>query len=97
MVLPGHFSRLSEGNETGLFAEPLGSLRDRNLGLQVLERETEEGFIRYMLENLPPFSREYVDIKRVNIGLLAPSEDEASALELGKNVCALSQSTCKEN
>jgi hypothetical protein len=32
-----------------------------------------------------------VDIKRINAGLLAADEDEASALELGKNVCALSQ------
>jgi glyoxylase-like metal-dependent hydrolase (beta-lactamase superfamily II) len=95
-VLPGHFSHLTELNDAGLFAAPLDSLRRRNSGLQVLECETDEGFIRYMLENLPPFSSEYVDIKRVNAGLLAPSEDEASALELGKNVCALSQRTGKE-
>jgi hypothetical protein len=30
-------------------------------------------------------------MKRINAGLLAANEDEASALELGKNVCALSQ------
>ncbi len=46
-----------------------------------------------MLENLPPFRPEYVNIMRVNIGLLSPSEDEASVLEAGKNVCGLVQAS----
>ena len=96
VVLPGHFSSLSEANETGLFAASLDELKQRNPGLQLLARETEEGFVRYLLENLPPFMPEYVNIKRVNAGLLAPSEDEASQLELGKNVCGLAASgNCK--
>ncbi|MDE3135873.1 MAG: MBL fold metallo-hydrolase [Acidobacteriota bacterium] len=89
-VLPGHFSSLAEQNEAGLFAAPLEELKRRSQGLQVLTRGSEEEFIRYLLENLPVFPSEYVDIKRVNAGLLAPSEDEASVLELGKNVCGLS-------
>jgi glyoxylase-like metal-dependent hydrolase (beta-lactamase superfamily II) len=95
-ILPGHFSSLAEENEANLFAGTLDDLKRHNPGLQVLERETEEGFVRYLLENLPPFLPEYVDIKRVNAGLLAPSEDQAATLELGKNVCALSRSmNCK--
>jgi glyoxylase-like metal-dependent hydrolase (beta-lactamase superfamily II)/rhodanese-related sulfurtransferase len=90
IVLPGHFSSLSEENQEGLFAAPLGELKQRSHGLQVLAQESEEGFIRYLLENLAPFPAEYVDIKRVNVGLLAPSEDDASVLELGKNNCGLS-------
>jgi len=35
------------------------------------------------------FPPQYVDIKRVNAGLLAPDEEKAQELELGKNVCAL--------
>jgi hypothetical protein len=66
-------------------------LKKRNEGLAVLQRESEEGFVRYLLESLPKFSPEYVDIKRVNAGLLAPAEQDAATLELGKNVCALSQ------
>ena len=90
-VLPGHFSSLDEANETGRFAATLDDLKKRNDGLVVLQRESEEGFVRYLLESLPKFIPEYVDIKRVNAGLLAPSEDDAATLELGKNVCALSQ------
>jgi glyoxylase-like metal-dependent hydrolase (beta-lactamase superfamily II)/rhodanese-related sulfurtransferase len=92
-VLPGHFSSLAEQNQSGLFASSLDDLKQRNSGLQVLQRESDGGFIRYLLENLPRFLPEYVDIKRVNAGLLAPSEDEASVLELGKNVCGLAQAS----
>ena len=91
IVLPGHFSSLEEAGDTGLFAASLDDLKRRNDGLLVLLRESEDGFVRYLLESLPRFIPEYVDIKRVNAGLLVPTEDDASTLELGKNVCALSQ------
>lgn len=90
-VLPGHFSGPDEADDSGLFAATLDELKRGNDGLLVLQRESEEGFVRYLVESLPKFIPEYVEIKRVNAGLLAPGEDEASALELGKNVCALSQ------
>lgn len=91
VVLPGHFSGLDEADESGLFAAPLGSLKSRNDGLVALQNESEEGFVRYLMESLPKFIPEYVDIKRVNTGHLTPDEEQASTLELGKNVCGLSQ------
>ncbi|MCI0656779.1 MAG: MBL fold metallo-hydrolase, partial [Acidobacteria bacterium] len=90
-VLPGHFSSLDDADDMGCFAASLDELKRRNGGLVVFQRESEEGFVRYLLESLPKFVSEYVDIKRVNAGLLVPTEDEAAALELGKNACALSQ------
>jgi hypothetical protein len=42
-----------------------------------------------MLSNLPEFPPQYVDITRVNAGLLQPDEEKANELELGKNICAL--------
>ncbi len=90
-VLPGHFSRLDEANDKGIFAASLDDLKQCNDGLLVLQRESEDGFVRYLIESLPRFIPEYVDIKRINAGLLAAGEDDASTLELGKNVCALSQ------
>jgi glyoxylase-like metal-dependent hydrolase (beta-lactamase superfamily II) len=90
-VLPGHFSNLTEADGTGRFAASLDDLKKQNDGLVVLQRESEEGFVRYLLESLPKFVPEYVDIKRVNAGLLVPAEDDAAILELGKNVCALAQ------
>lgn len=91
MVLPGHFSTLDEADERGHFAASLNDLKKRNDGLVMLQRESEEGFVRYLLASLPRFLPEYVDIKRVNAGLSAPEEEEAATLETGKNVCALSQ------
>jgi glyoxylase-like metal-dependent hydrolase (beta-lactamase superfamily II)/rhodanese-related sulfurtransferase len=96
-VLPGHFSSLEEADGTGRFAASLDDLKQRNDGLIVLQRESEEGFVRYLLESLPKFIPEYVDIKRVNAGLLAPAEEDAATLELGKNVCALSQAYVQSN
>ena len=90
-VLPGHFSSLDESDETGRFAASLDELKKRNDGLLALERESQQGFLRYLLESLPKFIPEYADIKRVNAGLWKPSEEEAQTLELGKNVCALAQ------
>lgn len=89
LVLPGHFSHLDEAGEGGLFAAPLGRLRRENEGL-VMAAKQEDEFVRYILESLPRFPEEYVEIKRVNAGLVVPSESKASELEIGKNVCALS-------
>jgi glyoxylase-like metal-dependent hydrolase (beta-lactamase superfamily II)/rhodanese-related sulfurtransferase len=90
-VLPGHFSSLDEGDDRGRFCASLDDLKKRNEGLITLQRESEDGFVRYLLASLPAFIPEYVDIKRVNAGLLSPGEDDAATLETGKNVCALSQ------
>jgi glyoxylase-like metal-dependent hydrolase (beta-lactamase superfamily II)/rhodanese-related sulfurtransferase len=90
-VLPGHFSSLDEQNEEGIFAASLDDLKQRNDGLRMLQSETEDGFVRYLLDSLPRFVPEYMDINRVNTGLLKPDEEDAWALELGKNACGLSQ------
>jgi glyoxylase-like metal-dependent hydrolase (beta-lactamase superfamily II)/rhodanese-related sulfurtransferase len=91
MVLPGHFSSLGEADESGRFGASLNDLKKRNDGLIALQKESEDGFVRYLLASLPASIPEYVDIKRVNAGLLSPGEDDAATLETGKNVCALAQ------
>ncbi len=90
VILPAHFSQLKEENEAGLFADTLGELKQKNEGL-VMAQKSEEEFVQYILDSLPEFPDEYVDIKRVNAGLLEAGESKASELELGKNICALSQ------
>lgn len=88
-VLPGHYSRLDEADETGTVRAQLGELLQRNEDLKRLA-DGEAAFVDYMLSHLPVFPPQYVDIKRVNAGLLVPTEDESSELELGRNICALS-------
>ncbi|MCP4201986.1 MAG: MBL fold metallo-hydrolase [bacterium] len=90
LVLPAHFSGLGEAGDSGLFAGNLGELIQSNEGLQ-MARKSEEEFVAYILASLPKFPKEYIDIKRVNAGLLEVGESKASELELGKNICALAQ------
>jgi glyoxylase-like metal-dependent hydrolase (beta-lactamase superfamily II)/rhodanese-related sulfurtransferase len=91
LVLPGHFSSLDELNDEGFCAATLGELKTSNEGVAALLRENEEGFIRFLLAGLPAPVAEYTDIKRVNAGLRVVSEEDASTLECGKNICALSK------
>lgn len=89
-VLPGHFSHVDEANEAGQYVASLGSLKASNEGLIKLN-EGEEAFVKYILDSLPEFPEQYIEIKRVNAGLLKPDEEKAGELELGRNICALSQ------
>ncbi len=86
LILPGHYASFDEANEGGLYANPLDALWRENIALQF---EHEDHFIAYVLTHLPDMPQQYIEIKRVNIGLSQPDEQEASVLELGKNVCAL--------
>jgi glyoxylase-like metal-dependent hydrolase (beta-lactamase superfamily II)/rhodanese-related sulfurtransferase len=90
-LLPGHFSSMEEGGDAGVFSATLEELKSTNDGLRVLQQESDEGFVRYLLNSLPKFNPDYVQIKRVNAGLVSPPEEDLETLELGKNVCALSQ------
>jgi glyoxylase-like metal-dependent hydrolase (beta-lactamase superfamily II) len=86
MILPSHFSMMDEAGADGIFALPFGTVKAQNDGLRP---RTLEEFTSFVLGNLPVFPPEYVEIKRVNAGLVVPTEEEASELELGKNICAL--------
>jgi glyoxylase-like metal-dependent hydrolase (beta-lactamase superfamily II) len=88
VILPSHFSLLDEDDGQGRFAAPYGQVRRQN---DALVPRSKEEFTAYVLGNLPVFPPQYVEIKRVNIGLVHPTEEQASELELGRNICALSQ------
>ena len=87
IILPGHYASFDEARDDGVYANRLSDLWRENIGLQF---EHEDHFIAYVLTHLPEMPQQYIEIKRVNIGLSVPNEQEASELELGKNVCALS-------
>lgn len=90
VVLPAHFSSLKEANEQNQFSKTLGDLKKTNEGLIMAQKSREE-FYSYIMSNLPKFPKEYIEIKRVNLGLVQPDERHASELELGKNICALNK------
>jgi glyoxylase-like metal-dependent hydrolase (beta-lactamase superfamily II)/rhodanese-related sulfurtransferase len=88
IVLPAHFaSAQREGREDGTYFDTLGSIKRNNP--REYQAKSKEEFVQFILATLPVFPPQYVDIKRVNAGLLQPDEEQASELELGKNVCAL--------
>ncbi len=87
LILPAHFSTLDEGSARGIFAAPFAEVRATN---DALRPRDEAEFTSYVLSHLPVFPPEYVEIKRVNIGLVTPCDGTANELELGKNICALS-------
>jgi glyoxylase-like metal-dependent hydrolase (beta-lactamase superfamily II)/rhodanese-related sulfurtransferase len=87
LILPAHFSTLDEGDANGVFAAPFAEVRATN---DALRPRDEAEFTSYVLSHLPVFPPEYVEIKRVNIGLVTPCDGTANELELGKNICALS-------
>jgi glyoxylase-like metal-dependent hydrolase (beta-lactamase superfamily II) len=87
MILPAHFSLLDEDNGDGVFARSYGQVLQEN---EALHHDTKEDFLDFVLSHLPTFPQEYIQIKRVNIGLVEPTEEESGELELGKNICALS-------
>lgn len=89
LMMPGHFSIIGEHQGGGRFAARLGKVRRLNEWLQPTPKEE---FVRFVLAHLPVFPPQYVEIKRVNLGLSTPTEEEASELELGKNICALEHS-----
>ncbi len=86
LILPAHFSTLAEDAGNGIFAAPYATVRQQN---DALAPRSLEEFTSYVLSHLPHFPPEYVEIKRVNIGLVNPTEEQAGELELGKNICAL--------
>lgn len=88
LILPAHFSSIDEDAGDGIFAEPYAALLAHN---DALRPRTLEEFTSFVLSHLPTFPPEYVEIKRVNIGLSSPTEEQASELELGKNICALAE------
>jgi glyoxylase-like metal-dependent hydrolase (beta-lactamase superfamily II)/rhodanese-related sulfurtransferase len=86
-ILPAHFSTLDEERGDGIFADQWAAVQRTNEALAYTR--SPETFSTFVLGNLPVFPPQYVEIKRVNLGLVEPSEDQAEALELGKNSCAL--------
>jgi glyoxylase-like metal-dependent hydrolase (beta-lactamase superfamily II) len=88
IVCPGHFGDAREADPRGAFVARVGEFASRNEGAcQALGDPA--AFASWVLGSLPEFPPQYIEIKRVNLGLVNPDEARSSELELGKNVCAL--------
>ena len=85
-VYPAHYSSEAERNADRSFGKTFGELKVSNE--QVAETDGA-AFGAWVAARAGSFPEQYRQIKAVNVGLFAPTEDEANELELGKNRCAL--------
>ncbi|MED1412261.1 MULTISPECIES: MBL fold metallo-hydrolase [Bacillus] len=86
IVLPAHYSKISEMNESGIVSSKLKDLFEYNAGLNI---EDEGEFRKVVTENLPPQPNAYQEIRQINMGQLNPSQEEEREMEIGPNRCAV--------
>ncbi|UCH22724.1 MAG: MBL fold metallo-hydrolase [Deltaproteobacteria bacterium] len=88
IILPGHYMDWSEANQELIFADTMGSIKNKNANIYGIQ--TESDFIKFIEENMRPQPEVYADIRKVNAGLLEVDEEEQDVMDLGKNECAAS-------
>ncbi|HDR6311810.1 TPA: MBL fold metallo-hydrolase [Bacillus cereus] len=86
IVLPAHYSKISEMDENGVVSAKLKDLFAYNAGLNI---EEEGEFRKVVTENLPPQPNAYEEIRQTNMGKIHPSVDEEREMEIGPNRCAV--------
>jgi glyoxylase-like metal-dependent hydrolase (beta-lactamase superfamily II) len=86
IVLPAHFMIMEEVNDDGSVQEKLGTLFDKNHGLNI---EDENKFRALVTENLPPQPNSHQEIRQTNMGKITPDIDKKQEMEIGPNRCAV--------
>jgi glyoxylase-like metal-dependent hydrolase (beta-lactamase superfamily II) len=87
LILPAHYAGVTEMRRDGVVGITLGEARRQ---APVFQMRTEQAFLDYVLEHLPPQPAVYQDIRRVNLGQMRFDEEQALDAELGPNQCAAS-------
>ncbi|SFK54632.1 Glyoxylase, beta-lactamase superfamily II [Halobacillus dabanensis] len=86
IVLPAHFMIMEELNEDGTVAEKLGTLFEKNHGLNI---DNQDEFRKMVTEDLPPQPNAYQEIRETNMGKINPENEEQREMEIGPNRCAV--------
>ena len=68
-MLPAHYSKISEMDESGIVSAKLKDLFEHNAGLNI---EDEGEFRKVVTENLPPQPNAYEEIRQTNMGKIHP-------------------------
>ena len=88
LLLPTHAaSALREENENGIISLTMGDFRHS----QAYALKQEKAFIDFIEKSLLENPERYQEIRKVNLGLLAPDEERRRELEIGKNLCGMQQ------
>ncbi|SFS69160.1 MBL fold metallo-hydrolase [Marininema halotolerans] len=90
IVLPAHYSKISEMGDEGRVFAKLGELYQSNAGLQVANQEV---FRKMVTDNLPPQPHAYQEVRQTNMGKMTPSAEEQREMEMGPNRCAVHDSS----
>jgi glyoxylase-like metal-dependent hydrolase (beta-lactamase superfamily II)/rhodanese-related sulfurtransferase len=85
IVLPAHYSSVSEIGPEGIVSVRLGDLKAKAAELRM---RSEEAFVNTMVAAVQKPPAAYSDIIRVNLGLAQTEDEQATEWELGKNECA---------
>ncbi|PWI58429.1 hypothetical protein BM613_03905 [Sulfoacidibacillus thermotolerans] len=86
LILPAHFSGSDEITESGYVGAQFEAIRSTNHLLQGVSEEEFTDAVASKVGLTPP---NYTTIVSINRGLEAPSEEEATELEIGPNRCAV--------
>lgn len=86
IVLPAHFMIIDELNEDGSVYKTLSALFKENHGLNI---EDEQAFRDMVTRHLPPQPNAYQEIRKTNMGIISPAEEEQREMEIGPNRCAV--------
>lgn len=88
VILPGHYSNVSEMRSDGVVARLLGEIRR---DVPELRSRGEEEFVEAMKSVLSTPPEIYARIIETNLGVSQVDAEEATEWELGKNQCAASR------
>jgi glyoxylase-like metal-dependent hydrolase (beta-lactamase superfamily II) len=88
VILPGHYMDWSEANESRIFSDTLGNIKNKNSSIYGIATETE--FIEFIKDNMRPQPEVYAEVRKVNAGLLEVDAEKQEIMDLGKNECAAS-------
>ncbi len=88
LILPGHYLEWSEANPEQVFADTLGSIKNKNADIYGIEEEND--FVRFIKDNMRKQPDVYGEIRKVNAGILEVDDEEQEVMDLGKNECAAS-------
>ena len=86
MVLPGHYMDWSEMTLEGTFIESMGTIVKGNSNIYDYEDVNE--FTDFIKANMKVQPEVYAEIRKVNAGLIEPSEEDQKTMDIGKNKCA---------
>ncbi len=86
VILPTHAAGIREQDDQGVVATTLGRARRESDLFRITQLRP---FIDFVKSSLPESPERYQEIRKVNLGLIAPAEKKRKELEIGKNLCGM--------